>query len=151
MTRTLLKVTRVGKCVITHGNGTFGNVAAMDDTSWSTCEELWERLRWARLNSSAQMDTKAAASAIGVSVETYRAYERAPGASKSLNIAPQNIIALARRWKVSWQWIVSGEGTPFDKALSSAQVRVVSALDRASPEEQERVVSAIEMLLTGTK
>lgn len=107
---------------------------------------MWDRLRWARTHSQSQMTPAAAAAAIDVAVPTYRAYERAPGTSRSTPIDLQSAITLGRRWKISWQWIVSGEGTPFDKPLTPLQVRVVAALDKASPEIQ----AAVERMLTGT-
>ncbi len=122
----------------------------MADTGWSRCEGLWDRLRWARLNAASPMEPKDAAAVIGVQVGTYRAYERAPGASKTITIDPQHVIKLARRWRLSWQWIVSGEGTPFDKELTPLQLRVVSLLEQASPEDQERAIGAIESFLART-
>lgn len=123
----------------------------MQDTGWTRCEGLWERLRWARLNAAAPMEPKDAAAVIGVKDGTYRAYERPPGASKTITIDPQNVIKLGRRWKISWQWIVSGEGTPFDKELSPTQLRLLTLLNEASPEDQERAVRAIEGFLAHGK
>lgn len=118
----------------------------MESTAWATCEDLWDRLRWARLNSPSQMSTEDAGRVIGVPAQTYRTYERRPGTPGARGISPQNAIQLGRRWKISWQWIISGEGTPFDKELSDAQLRLAAAYEAASPELRQ----AVERILTGT-
>lgn len=115
----------------------------MDDTSWSRCEGVWDRLAWARTHAPVPMDTAAAGSVIGLSAQTYRTYERRPNTPGARAIDPQNIIKLGRRWKISWQWIISGEGTPFDRELEPRQLEVIETFERAPPELQEAALRVL--------
>ena len=78
---------------------------------------------------------------------TYTAYERGPDTSKHTALDHSRAVQFGRKFKVSWVWILSGEGTPFDRSLSPLQVRAVSALESASPEMQEAAVESIERLV----
>lgn len=138
-----------GKPDLTPGKITLGKFRRMD-TEWANLKEDWERVRWARKR--AEFATaRAAAESLGLGENTYSAYERPEGASKSTRISDQRAIQFGKKFKVSWRWLLLGEGTPFDGAQSKAQERVLAAMSKAPEDEQERVAAAVEALLrTGT-
>lgn len=120
------------------------------DTSWSVADEDWKRVRWAREHAGFPT-ARAAAESLGMGENTYSAYERAPGSAKSTRLRDQRAIQFGRKFRVSWRWLLLGEGTPFDEVRTRAQERVIAAMAERSEEEQERVAIAIEALLrTGT-
>lgn len=126
----------------------------MDDR-WKNASEPHERLRWARIQwqeaKGIKPDAGAAAESLGVKPHTYRAYERPPGSSKHTRLDDQRAIQFARKFGVNWEWLLLGTGSPEGGAHSPAQERVVSAMSNASPEEQDRIAAAVEVLLrTGT-
>lgn len=120
------------------------------ETGWEILCDPHERLRWARLRAG-YPTAKAAADSLGMKKDTYTAYEREPGKSKTTGLDHQRAIQFGRRFKVSWEWLLVGAGNPFSGVQTPAQERVVSAMSGATEDEQERVAAAIEALLkTGT-
>lgn len=121
------------------------------DTEWSDVYEPHERLRWARKRAGYET-AKAAAESLGMKKDTYSAYEREPGKSKVTGLDHQRAIQFGRKFKVSWEWLLLGTGTPFSGVQTEAQGRVLTAMADASEDEQERVAAAVEALLrTGTR
>ena len=116
------------------------------DTTWTEQREPWERIKWARIHAGFTTAT-AAAESLGMKKDTYTAYERAPGTSKHTDLDHQRAIQFGRKFKVSWTWLLAAEGTPFDRASSPAQERVLSAMAGAAEDQQERVAEAVEALL----
>jgi hypothetical protein len=115
------------------------------DTSWTKAFEPHERVRWARAQ---RFDTaKAAAESLCINKETYGAYERAPGSSKHTRLDHQRAIQFGRKFKVSWTWLLLGEGTPFDDILTPAQERVIAAMKSVDEADQERAADAVEAFL----
>lgn len=92
-------------------------------------------------------DATAAAESIGMNPHTYRAYERGPESSKSTTLDGQSAIRFARKYGVSWQWLLSGEGKPTDRPLNSVERRVIDALREAPEARQTAVADAITQLL----
>jgi hypothetical protein len=83
---------------------------------------------------------------------TYRAYERPPGSSKHIELDHQMAIRFARKFKVSWQWLLTGEGSPFDDRMPETLERVVRAMSVATDEQQEAVADFVERIVrTGTE
>lgn len=116
-----------------------------DDGRWSECRGTWDRLRWARM---LRFDTaEAAAESLGLKANTYRTYERRPDSSKHTALDHQNAAKFAKKFKVSWVWLLTGEGGPFDDQLPEAQQRVLSAMQDAPAEKQAVVADMIERLL----
>lgn len=103
------------------------------DGSWQQCRDQWERLRWARLRAGFDR-AKDAATSLGIKPGTYRTYEvgKADGGRAPTLTELQRI---ARKYKVSWVWLATGEGDP-DQA--SPDERLALAAQRASeiPEEK---------------
>lgn len=115
------------------------------DTGWTQAFTPHDRLRWAR---ALKFPTaKAAADALGMKKDTYSAYERAPGASKHTNVDHQRAIQFGRKFKVSWIWLLTGEGSPMDDVLTPAQERALGAMKNAEEAEQERIADAVEALV----
>lgn len=118
----------------------------MIDTGWSQAKEPHERLQWARRH--AQYPTvRAAADSLGEKEGTYGAYERAPGSSKWSVLDTAWAQKCARRFKVSWVWLLTGEGTPFDGVLTESQARLAAAVADQTPEEQKRIAEIVEMMV----
>jgi transcriptional regulator with XRE-family HTH domain len=125
---------------------------------WRNAHHPWERLAWARKHWQAQTETleptaKQAAEALGIKEGTYRAYERAAGSSKHTPLKHQDAIRFARKFKVSWQWLIAGEGTPFDDDLPEAQERVLRVMSSLPANKQKALADMIETLAldqTGT-
>ena len=141
----LLSVRSPSKPLLTPGKITGGKIANME-TDWSTATEDWERVRWARLHAGFPT-ARAASESLNLGENTYSAYERPPGASKTTRLRDQRAIQFGRKFKVSWRWLLLGEGTPFDEVRSAAQERVLAAMATADEAQQERVAAAVEALL----
>lgn len=119
-------------------------------SDWSRLFEAHERLKWARLHAGFETAT-AAAESLGMKKDTYTAYEREPGKSKHTTLDHQSAIRFAKKFKVSWEWLLIGQGTPFTKSLTSAQQRTLNAMAEASEPEQELAARLVETALkTGT-
>lgn len=78
--------------------------------NWVHLRNPWERIRWARLRAGYERGKDAAIS-LNIKPGTYRTYEvgkadggRAPSLSELQRIA--------RKYKVSWVWLATGEGEP---------------------------------------
>lgn len=120
------------------------------DEGWKHCEEGWQRLRWARLQ---RFETaKAAAESMHIKESTYTAYERRPDSSKHTKLTHQAAATFAKKFRVNWLWLLTGQGTPETEEITQPQARILAATAAASLEEQERVANAVEALLgrTGT-
>lgn len=159
---TLPSVTGRCKPKITPGNGTERNALWMENESrdaWRRAEEPWQRLIWARKHwqnatGAVAANAEHAAESLGMKPNTYRAYERRPDASKSIKLNHQMAIRFGRKFKVSWVWLLLGEGSPFDEAadLPPAQARIVRAMADTPEEDQERIANMVEAFLrTGTQ
>lgn len=55
--------------------------------------------------------SKDAAESMGLKPVTYRSYER-PTSEAGRGMKPQQAQQFARKFKVSWTWLLMGEGTP---------------------------------------
>lgn len=118
---------------------------------WRNNQEGWQRLRWARtywqmLNGAVSASAADAAASLNMEAGTYRAYEREPGSSKTTRLNDQAAIRFGRKFKVDWQWLLTGEGTPFDNQLPEAQERVVRAMSSVAEERQEAFAAIVETL-----
>lgn len=116
------------------------------DRGWQALEGPWDRLKWARLRwqrKAGAVNPKAshAAEALGIEPGTYRTYEREPGSSKHTPYDHQLAIQFGRKFKVSWPWLLTGEGSPFDHRAPTQDrvVRVMASLD----EEQQQAIAAM--------
>lgn len=116
------------------------------DTSWTQAEEGWQRLKWARMNGGFTTATSAAES-LGMRKDTYTAYERAPDSSKHSQLDHQMAIKAGRKFRVSWTWLLVGDGTPFDKPSNEFQQRAIQAMAAVPEEKQAALAEAIEAMV----
>lgn len=128
---------------------TSGKIVVMDDCSWIGLREPWERLKWSRLHWQTRIGSArtgvAAAESLGMSENTYTAYERPPGSSKHTPLTHQRAIQFGKKFKINWVWILSGEETPFER--TDAQNRAIELMAAASEDDQIQVVDIIEAAL----
>lgn len=127
----------------------------MSKARWQDCEGTWDRLRWSRIQWQERIgvspNAEAAAESVGKKPGTYRAYERRPDSSKHIALDHQTAIEFGRKFGVSWEWLLTGKGSPTDQQLSPAQERLVRALWDVPEERQDAIASALEALIrTGT-
>lgn len=163
MSFTLPVVTQGRKAEITPGNVTARNVCRMAKyvdshevrEGWRGLMHSWERLKWARLHWQHQNElpatAKHAAEALHMNEHTYRAYERPEGSSKHIPLKHQDAIRFARKFKISWQWLLENHGTPFDTQLPEAQLRVIQAMSNADEDQQNRLADMVEAFLRPQK
>lgn len=137
---------------VTRGDGTPGNVWRMN-ARWQDCEGTWDRLRWARMRwqeaSGVSPNAEAAAASLGIKPGTYRAYERRPDSSKHIPLDDQTAPPLAKKFGVSWIWLLKGAGSPDAdiESLSPDERRVIDALREAPKARQAAAADAITQLL----
>ncbi|WP_156453458.1 hypothetical protein [Methylobacterium sp. CCH5-D2] len=121
---------------------------------WRAALHPWERLRWARMHWQAQIETltptaKHAAEALGINPNTYRALERAPDGSKRIELDHQRAMQFARKFKISWRWLLLSHGTPFDDELPESQERVLKIMSGMDEARQKALADMIESLTGG--
>ena len=148
-------VTKKSKSFITSGNVTVGNVARMttdDEKGWEKLSESWARLIWARerWQDRAQRDSKSArdaAEAMQMEAGTYRAYERPPEASKHTKLSVDMARKFGRHYGVSWQWLLTGEGSPLSEHSTHIQ-RLLDAIGTL-PEAQQKALADMAESMAG--
>lgn len=117
------------------------------NTDWSRANEPWLRVRWARENAGFP-NMQAAADSLGMRQNTYSAFERDPAeSSRARALDHQSAIQFGKKYRVSWVWLLSGEGTPFDKNLTEAQQRAIQAMESVTEDEQQRAAEMLELFL----
>jgi hypothetical protein len=130
----------------------------MVEDRWQQLHEPWERLMWARERwqqegGAVDRSASAAAESLGLKEGTYRQYERRPGTSRWVPLDHQKAMQFGRKFKVSWRWLLLGDGTPFDESLAPEIDRLVEAVKQLAPDEQAMLASMAEGLVrqkTGT-
>jgi hypothetical protein len=147
---TLPRVIMLGQHKITRGDVPNGNVLAMK-ARWQDLEGTWDRLRWARMRwqerNGVSPSAVAAAESLGLKPGTYRAYERQPDSSKHIALDHQTVQPLAKKFGVSWTWLLTGEGSPDETVLTPNEQRLINAYREAPEARQTAVADAIEQLL----
>jgi len=123
----------------------------MDDDDWRNLKEPWQRVKWARRRwqrSTKQPDNAAsAARALGMKAGTYRAYERSPDSSKPIKLEYDQAKEFARKFKVNWVWLLSGEQSPFTDELPAPQRRVTQLMSEIPETQQEQFANAASEFL----
>lgn len=87
---------------------------------WPEDRHRWERQRRARKEAGFERAVDAAES-LGIKPGTYRTYERGPedgGREPPLS----ELQRMARKFKVNWIWLATGEGLPKDDILNDERV-----------------------------
>ena len=112
--------------------------------AWRHLGHQWERLRWARLNRTPFEKSKDAADSLGIKPGTYRTYEHAPGTDGGRLPPLTELQRICRKYKVSWTWVATGEGTPDDGVIADERLAAVSAkLGEVPEEKQDDAMSAV--------
>lgn len=117
---------------------------ARDDDSWRKCIGSWDRLKWARLKK--WPTATEAADALGVNVNTYRAYERQPDSSKHTPLDHVHAGHFARRMGVRFEWLLLGQGAPWAD-LDEHRERLLNVYDSAPEDSRADLVDVIERLM----
>ena len=124
---------------------TFSNMV-----DWTELREPWDRLRWARFKAGFERANEAAES-LGMLPVTYRTYEREPGRPGARNFDHELAIRFAKKFKVSWTWLLTGEGAPDDKPNTELQVAVGQIEQRlkkiSGKDERDTAVRLINSVL----
>ena len=128
------------------------NGAVSDDLTWVELREPWQRLRWARARSKFET-ARAAAESMGMNEATYSAYERRPDSSKSIPLSHQKAIQFARKFKVRWEWLLTGEGSPHSEEPdpNAPVTRIIRSLGEVPLESQSDVADAVEAMVRAAK
>lgn len=123
----------------------------MADPSWRDLEGSWQRLQWARRRRGFD-SAEAAAESLGMKGGTYRAYERPPTASKSITLDHQMAARIAKKFRVSWQWLLLGDGSPDEVENSTDPALTVVEAMRGLPRDRQEAVAAavVALIKTGT-
>lgn len=127
------------------------------DHGWDALEGPWDRLRWARRRwqhktGAVNPTAVQAALALGIEPGTYRTYERPPGSSKHAAYDHQLAIRFGRRFKVSWPWLLTGDGSPFDDhdPVQERMLRAMAMLDERQQETLAAMAEAFARSATGS-
>jgi transcriptional regulator with XRE-family HTH domain len=121
----------------------------MSDESWRKLDGTWDRLKWARKRKYGT--ARAAAEAMGIPENTYRAYERQPDSSKHIPLTHVHAGHFAKRLGVRWEWLLMGEGQPFADP-ASPDARIQRALDGKDEGQKGAIADLLErMFRTGTE
>jgi hypothetical protein len=120
------------------------------DSEWAELRHPWQRLEWSRIywqrQSGGAETARAAAESLGLQENTYSAYERSPGdGRKHTPLSHQRAVEFARKFKVSWVWLLTGDETPFSR--TPAQQRAMLLLSKVTEDEQEEAVDVMETIL----
>lgn len=104
------------------------------DTRWRQCRKTWDRLRWARLQAGFER-AKDAAESLDVKPGTYRTYEY--DWTKDGREAPlSEYQRFARKFKINWVWLVSGQGSPFEGVEPDARVQALVEKSAEVPDDK---------------
>lgn len=114
----------------------------MLDEPWKRL--IWARKRWQRLAGAVAGTAKEAALSLGMKEGTYRAYERAPDSSKHIPLDHQAAVQFGRKYKVSWVWLLTGEGSPFEVS-NEFQDRVLKTMANLPDDQQAALADMAEV------
>lgn len=107
------------------------------DQRWRETREFGERLRWARRTQTEFSRGKDAAISLGIEEGTYRTYERRKENGGRVPDLP-TIQRIARKFKVSWSWLATGNGRPDDDFLiKDERVQALGAKIAEVPEDKK--------------
>lgn len=128
----LPSVTYIRKQFVPRENASFVTLSYMDKRDdWRRLEGTWDRLKWARLVHAGISTGEEAARRVGVRAGTYRAYERSPDSSKHIPLDHRHAGQIATKLKVRWEWLLTGEGEPWQDD-KSPKARIARGLDKAT-------------------
>lgn len=147
-TQTLQLVTFLDKRFVTARAAQRATVCGMDE-SWrplSLENEPQPRIRWARVHLTNFDRPTDAAKSMGIKPGTYRTYEHSK-ADGGRRPTLSEIQRIAKKYKVSWHWLASGEGSPHDVPEHPLIKRLTEKLNAIPPEKMDDVATAVEGVL----
>lgn len=104
--------------------------------SWRLLRHPWERLRWARLNRTEFQRAKDAAESLGIKPGTYRTYEYDPN-DNGREPPLSELQRIAKKFKVSWVWIASGQGSPDADVVTDPNLAAAAERAGAIPADKQ--------------
>lgn len=123
----------------------------MKDESWRQLDDaVHERIAWARLHCTAFTRPVDAARALYIKPVTYRTYElpKADGGRAPPVVTVQQI---ARKYGVSWTWLLSGQGSPYDKVeptpIMVVTNEIAERLQQIPEEKRQDAIAAMQGVL----
>jgi transcriptional regulator with XRE-family HTH domain len=114
---------------------------------WEDLREPWERLRWARARAGFER-AKDAADSLGMNPVTYRSYERRPDQAGARMFDHQAAARLGKKFKCSWNWLLTGEGSPDDAMSPTMRVAEQMAERIDQIEEGPQREAAVQLILS---
>jgi hypothetical protein len=85
-----------------------------------------------------------AAKSLGMQPGTYRAYEGPPDRSKFIALDHQVAIQAGRKFKVGWQWLLTGEGSPSEGVNVEPKNRILAAMTDLDDDDQDAIAAIVE-------
>lgn len=113
------------------------------DQSWRYLREPWERLAWSRINLTPFPRPVDAARSLNIRPGTYRTYEL-PKASGGRWPDPSEVRRIAKKFGVSWSWILTGDGSPEDVAPPEMQVVTKELTERVQQIDESKRADALD-------
>lgn len=119
------------------------------DNRWQETRGTWDRLRWARLAAGYER-AKDFADTMAIKEGTYRAYEREPTASKHSALDSNNAMRFAKKLKVRWEWLLTGQGTPeatdfYSHAMGNHK-RILDRVQAMDEKQAETIADVIDAM-----
>lgn len=113
---------------------------------WEHLRETWERIRWARYNAKFERAVDAAES-LGIKPGTYRTYER--GVDDGGRVPPiKEGQKLAKKFKVNWVWLLSGQGKPTDTEEENPRIQEIARRVSEIPaDKRDDALNAVEAVI----
>lgn len=142
---TLQAVTFSGKRLVTGRDPGIATVCRMK--SWSDTE-FHERLAWARVRAGYKRPTDAAR-AVDEKPGTYRTWERSRAEDGRIPEI-ERLQKVARKFKVSWAWLLGGTGQPDDRLPNDIQViaeKLAGQLQEVPEDKRDDALGAVEGVL----
>ena len=145
--RTLQPVARNCKHFPTRRRARLATVSSVTETPWQDLRSVHERIRWARLNRTHFERPTDAAISLGIKPVTYRTWE-IPKDQGGREPPISEIQRLAAKYRVSWVWLVSGEGSPYyDAAMEAHYNAFIRKAAEVEPEKRDDAMNAASAVL----
>lgn len=104
--------------------------------AWQDLRYRWERLRWARLNRTDFDQATAAAESLNIKPGTYRTYEY-PLGEGGREPSISELQRICKKFKVSWVWVASGEGSPDQGVIADEHIQLVAQKAEKIPDDKK--------------
>lgn len=112
-----------------------------------------ERLRWARLHRTPFDRATDAARSLNIAPGTYRTYE-VPKSQGGRWPPISEVQRIAEKYKVSWTWLATGEGSPDDGRIAPVRLMVdqwAVEFEQIDPSKREDAAIAVRAIIDAFK